>query len=152
MGSYREFVMNRAVISTGQWLMVAGFSALLGAAGCSTTGTANSTAAPATTPPPTAAPADSSVSSGRAVANAAPASGQASTPSDSALAQAVQNALAQDAMLGSAPIRVSVANGQVTLVGEVANARAYIRAQSVARQVDGVRPPVNVVNLTYPRP
>ena len=39
----------------------------------------------------------------------------------------------------------------VSLSGSTPNVQAYLRAGSVARNVSGVRPPVNVSNLQYPR-
>ncbi|HOB61682.1 MAG TPA: BON domain-containing protein [Candidatus Competibacteraceae bacterium] len=72
-----------------------------------------------------------------------------STVSDSEIASAVKEALSQDPELAKAGISVSVDHGVVSLSGSVPNVQAYLRAGSAARNVTGVRPPVNVSNLRY---
>jgi hyperosmotically inducible protein len=74
-----------------------------------------------------------------------------SRPADPAIESAVKTALQQDGLLASANIQVNADEGVVTLSGTVPNATAYLRALRIARDVDGVRPPVKAIDLTYPQ-
>jgi osmotically-inducible protein OsmY len=71
--------------------------------------------------------------------------------SDSEITSNIQAAFKQDPELAAANITVSVEKGVVSLSGNTPNVQAYLRAGSIARNVPGVRPPVNVANLQYPR-
>ncbi|MCC9002735.1 MAG: BON domain-containing protein, partial [Candidatus Competibacter sp.] len=62
----------------------------------------------------------------------------------------IKSAFKQDPELAAANISISSDNGVVTLSGSVPSAQTYNRAISVARSVDGVRPPVKASNLTFP--
>ena len=79
------------------------------------------------------------------------AAGGSGGASDSEITAAVKDALKQDEVLSSAAIEVSTDQGVVTLSGAVPNAMAYTRAISLARRVQGVKPPVQASNLTYGR-
>ncbi len=70
--------------------------------------------------------------------------------SDSEISSNIQSAFKQDPELAAANITVRVESGKVTLSGNTPNVQAYLRAGSIARNVPGVRPPVNVSNLQYP--
>jgi osmotically-inducible protein OsmY len=70
--------------------------------------------------------------------------------SDSEIIAAVKAAFKQDAQLATTDITVTADKGVVTLSGNVPNVQTYLRAGSLARNVPGVRPPVNVSNLRYP--
>lgn len=72
------------------------------------------------------------------------------TVSDSEITSAIKDAFKQDPELAAANITVTVEKGIVTLSGNAPNVQAYLRAGSLARNVPGVRPPVNVSNLQYP--
>jgi hyperosmotically inducible protein len=72
------------------------------------------------------------------------------TVSDSEIASNIKEAFKQDPELAAANITVTVDKGVVTLSGSAPNVQAYLRAGSLARNVPGVRPPVNVSNLQYP--
>jgi hyperosmotically inducible protein len=72
------------------------------------------------------------------------------TVSDSEITSSIQAAFKQDPELATANITVTVDKGLVTLSGNAPNVQAYLRAGSLARNVPGVRPPVNVSNLRYP--
>ena len=71
--------------------------------------------------------------------------------SDSEITSGIKDAFKQDPELAAANITVTVDSGRVTLSGNAPNVQAYLRAGSLARNVPGVRPPVNVSNLQYPR-
>lgn len=71
--------------------------------------------------------------------------------SDSEISSNIKDAFKQDPELAAANIAVTVDSGRVTLSGNAPNVQAYLRAGSLARNVPGVRPPVNVSNLQYPR-
>ena len=71
--------------------------------------------------------------------------------SDSEISSNIKDAFKQDPELAAANIAVTVDSGKVTLSGNAPNVQAYLRAGSLARNVPGVRPPVNVSNLQYPR-
>ncbi len=71
--------------------------------------------------------------------------------SDSEITAGVKDAFRQDPELAAANITVTVEKGAVSLSGNTPNVQAYLRAGSLARNVPGVRPPVNVSNLQYPR-
>ncbi len=73
------------------------------------------------------------------------------TVSDSEISSSIKDAFKQDPELAAANITVTVEKGVVSLSGSTPNVQAYLRAGSVARNVSGVRPPVNVSNLQYPR-
>lgn len=73
------------------------------------------------------------------------------TVSDSEITSTIQAAFKQDSELAAANITVTVEKSVVSLSGNVPNVQAYLRAGSIARNVPGVRPPVNVSNLQYPR-
>ncbi|MDG4552103.1 MAG: BON domain-containing protein [Candidatus Contendobacter sp.] len=73
------------------------------------------------------------------------------TVSDSEITAGVKDAFKQDPELATASITVTVEKGVVSLSGNTPNVQAYLRAGSLARNVPGVRPPVNVSNLQYPR-
>ncbi|MGF1529292.1 MAG: BON domain-containing protein [Candidatus Competibacterales bacterium] len=77
---------------------------------------------------------------------------RAMAPADSELVETVSAALARDELLAGADIRIDARDGRVALRGRVPSVRAYIRAQSIVRSIQGVRPPVDVVDLTYPPP
>ena len=70
--------------------------------------------------------------------------------SDSEITSTIKEAFKQDPELATANITVTVEKGVVTLSGNAPNVQAYLRAGSLARNVPGVRPPVNVSNLQYP--
>lgn len=70
---------------------------------------------------------------------------------DNSIETAVKNALQQDDLLAAADIQVNADQGVVTLSGTVPNATAYLRALRIARDVEGVRPPVKAIELTYPQ-
>lgn len=72
------------------------------------------------------------------------------TVSDSEITSSIQAAFKQDPELATANITVTVDKGMVSLSGNAPNVQAYLRAGSLARNVPGVRPPVNVSNLRYP--
>jgi hypothetical protein len=72
-------------------------------------------------------------------------------PADPVIESAVKTALRQDNLLAAANIQVEAADGVVTLSGTVHNATAYLRALRIARDVEGVRPPVKAIDLTYPQ-
>lgn len=72
-------------------------------------------------------------------------------PDDGAITSAIKTAFAQDELLNTADIDVTAEQGMVTLSGNVASPQAFNRAISLARRVPGVRPPVIVSNLVYPR-
>lgn len=72
-------------------------------------------------------------------------------PSDRQITSAVQEALKQDETLANSAIDVSTDQGVVTLSGRVPNAQAYTRALSIARGVNGVKPPVQAEQLSYGR-
>lgn len=72
------------------------------------------------------------------------------TVSDSEITSSIQAAFKQDPELATANITVTVNQGVVSLSGNAPNVQAYLRAGSLARNVPGVRPPVNVSNLQYP--
>lgn len=72
-------------------------------------------------------------------------------PADPVIESAVKNALQQDGLLAMANIQVDSDEGIVTLSGTVPNATAYLRALRIARDIDGVRPPVKAIDLTYPQ-
>jgi hyperosmotically inducible protein len=74
----------------------------------------------------------------------------ASKVSDSEITSSIKSAFKQDPELAAANISISSDNGVVTLSGSVPSAQTYNRAISVARSVDGVRPPVKASNLTFP--
>ena len=71
--------------------------------------------------------------------------------SDSEISSSIKDAFKQDPELAAANITITVDSGRVTLSGSTPNVQAYLRAGSLARNVPGVRPPVNVSNLQYPR-
>lgn len=71
--------------------------------------------------------------------------------SDSDITATIKDAFKQDPELAAANITVTVEKGAVSLSGNVPNVQAYLRAGSLARNTPGVRPPVNVSNLQYPR-
>jgi osmotically-inducible protein OsmY len=71
--------------------------------------------------------------------------------SDSEITSSIQAAFKQDSELAAANIAVTVEKGVVSLSGSAPNVQAYLRAGSIARNAPGVRPPVNVSNLQYPR-
>ena len=71
--------------------------------------------------------------------------------SDSEISASIKEAFKQDPELAAANITVTVDSGRVTLSGNTPNVQAYNRAGSLARNAPGVRPPVNVSNLQYPR-
>lgn len=73
------------------------------------------------------------------------------TVSDSAIKASIEEAFRQDPELAAANIGISVDQGVVSLSGNTPNVQAYLRAGSLARNAPGVRPPVNVSNLQYPR-
>lgn len=73
------------------------------------------------------------------------------TVSDSAITASIKEAFQQDPELAAAKISVTVDQGVVSLGGSVPNVQAYLRAGSLARNAPGVRPPVNVSSLQYPR-
>ncbi|MFO1423353.1 MAG: BON domain-containing protein [Candidatus Competibacteraceae bacterium] len=73
------------------------------------------------------------------------------TVSDSEITASIKDAFKQDPELASANITVTVDKGVVSLSGNTPNVQAYLHAGSLARNVPGVRPPVNVSNLQYPR-
>ena len=73
------------------------------------------------------------------------------TVSDSEITSSIQAAFKQDPELAAANITVTVEKGVVSLSGNTPNVQAYLRAGSLARNAPGVRPPVNVSNLQYPR-
>lgn len=73
------------------------------------------------------------------------------TVSDSEITANIKAAFKQDPELAAANIGVTSEKGLVSLSGNVPNVQAYLRAGSLARNVSGVRPPVNVSNLQYPR-
>jgi osmotically-inducible protein OsmY len=73
------------------------------------------------------------------------------TVSDSEITAGIKDAFKQDSELAAANITVTVEKGAVSLSGNTPNVQAYLRAGSLARNVPGVRPPVNVSNLQYPR-
>lgn len=73
------------------------------------------------------------------------------TVSDSEITSTIQAAFKQDSELAAANITVTVEKSVVSLSGNVPNVQAYLRAGSLARNAPGVRPPVNVSNLQYPR-
>ncbi len=72
------------------------------------------------------------------------------TVSDSEITSSIQAAFKQDPELAAANIAITVNKGVVSLSGNLPNVQAYLRAGSLARNVLGVRPPVNVTNLLYP--
>ncbi len=72
-------------------------------------------------------------------------------PSDRQITAAVKEALKQDELLTNATIDVNTEQGVVTLSGSVPNAQTYTRAISIARGVQGVKPPVQVEQLSYAR-
>jgi osmotically-inducible protein OsmY len=74
-----------------------------------------------------------------------------SAADDRAIEAAVANAFDEDELLASAAIQIEAEQGVVTLSGTVRNAKAYLRALSIARDVQGVRPPVKAIDLTYPQ-
>ena len=84
---------------------------------------------------------------------ASPGGGGRSGPnvSDSEITSSIQAAFKQDPELAAANIAVTVEKGVVMLTGNTPNVQAYLRAGSIARNAPGVRPPVNVSNLQYPR-
>lgn len=71
--------------------------------------------------------------------------------SDADITASIKDAFKQDPELAAANITVTVENGVVRLSGNTPNVQAYLRAGSLARNAPGVRPPVNVANLQYPR-
>jgi len=71
--------------------------------------------------------------------------------SDSDITASINSAFKQDPELAAASISVSSDNGVVTLSGNVPNAQSYNRAISLARGVEGVRPPVRAANLKFPQ-
>ncbi|MDG4598123.1 MAG: BON domain-containing protein [Candidatus Contendobacter sp.] len=71
--------------------------------------------------------------------------------SDSEITAGIKDAFKQDPELAAANIAITVDKGVVSLSGNTPNVQAYNRAGSLARNVPGVRPPVNVSNLQYPR-
>ena len=71
--------------------------------------------------------------------------------SDSEITASIKDAFKQDPELTAANIAITVDKGVVSLSGNTPNVQAYNRAGSLARNVPGVRPPVNVSNLQYPR-
>ena len=71
--------------------------------------------------------------------------------SDSDITASIKSAFKQDSELAAANIAVTVEKGVVRLSGNTPNVQAYLRAGSIARNAPGVRPPVNVSNLQYPR-
>ena len=71
--------------------------------------------------------------------------------SDSEISASIKEAFKQDPELAAANITVTVDSGRVTLSGNTPNVQAYLRAGSLARNAPGVRPPVNVSSLHYPR-
>ena len=73
------------------------------------------------------------------------------TVSDADIKASTLETFKQDPELAAAAISVSVDQGVVSLSGTVPNVQAYLRAGSLARNVPGVRPPVNVSNLQYAR-
>ena len=72
-------------------------------------------------------------------------------PDDNTIKSAVQAALRQDALLAAANIQVDADQGIVTLSGTVPNATAYLKALRIARDIEGVRPPVKAIELKYPQ-
>ncbi|KAB2928856.1 MAG: BON domain-containing protein [Candidatus Contendobacter sp.] len=85
------------------------------------------------------------------VASASRAGRGGPTVSDSEITAGIKDAFKQDPELAAANITVTVEKGAVSLSGSTPNVQAYLRAGSLARNVPGVRPPVNVSNLQYPR-
>lgn len=73
------------------------------------------------------------------------------TVSDSDITASISSAFKQDPELAAANVSVNADNGVVTLSGNVPNAQSYNRAISLARSVDGVRPPVRAANLKFPQ-
>ena len=71
--------------------------------------------------------------------------------SDSDITASIKSAFKQDSELAAANISVTSDGGVVTLSGNVPNAQSYNRAISLARSVEGVRPPVRASNLTFPQ-
>ena len=72
-------------------------------------------------------------------------------PNDNAIESAVKTALRQDSLLAAANIQVDANQGVVTLSGTVPNATAYLKALRIARDIEGVRPPVKAIELKYPQ-
>ncbi|MFO1349659.1 MAG: BON domain-containing protein [Gammaproteobacteria bacterium] len=70
---------------------------------------------------------------------------------DNGIAAAIRDAFKHDVLLATAAIAVQSDHGKVTLSGTVADAFAYNRAISIARQMNGVKPPVRAVDLQYPQ-
>lgn len=71
--------------------------------------------------------------------------------SDSEITSSIKDAFKQDSELATANISVNSNNGVVSLSGNVPSAQSYNRAISLARSVDGVRPPVMASDLKFPQ-
>ncbi len=71
--------------------------------------------------------------------------------SDADITTAIKDAFKQDAELAAANLSVNADNGVVTLICNVPNAQSYNRAISLARNVNGVRPPVRASGLKFPQ-
>jgi hyperosmotically inducible protein len=71
--------------------------------------------------------------------------------SDSDITAAIKEAFKEDTELAAANLSVNSDNGIVTLSGNVPNAQSYNRALSLARNTQGVRPPVKASGLKFPQ-
>lgn len=74
------------------------------------------------------------------------------TRSDERLFEEVCDRMAQDGQLDASDIDVEVANGEVTLMGSVANRQAKRRAEDIADAVHGVRDVHNLLHLQQGSP
>lgn len=66
---------------------------------------------------------------------------------DAVIASTVRQRLAQDDLLARAAIDVAVTAGVVTLTGRVPREKLRLRAQELARRVDGVREVRNLIRV-----
>ena len=69
---------------------------------------------------------------------------------DTAVTAAVKAKLVEDAMARAAAIHVDTDNGVVTLTGTVESEQAKARAESVARQIEGVTSVVDKLTVAPP--